>query len=221
MRFDHWLCHNAAVNRPNTMSLSFPIPAQSHQTELEIKRSRFLAFVAHTPNPEAANHFLRELRARHPGANHVCWAYIAGAPNSTLMSMSDDGEPSGTAGMPMLKVLQHSGIGEVTVAVVRYFGGTKLGTGGLQRAYSDATSAVLAELPVRHWVQRVGLTLAFDYGFDGAMLQLVSQYDCEQIHYDYQQQIVLTLQVAKAQQQAFCQQATDLCAGKIVIQSSE
>ena len=111
---------------------SYQMPAQAHQVELEIKRSKFLTFAAPAVNRKEAEGFIRSLRDKHPQANHVCWAYIAGPPNTTIRSMSDDGEPSGTAGMPMLKVLEYSGYGDIVVAVVRYFGGTKLGTGGLQ-----------------------------------------------------------------------------------------
>ncbi|MFT6331230.1 MAG: putative IMPACT (imprinted ancient) family translation regulator, partial [Bermanella sp.] len=75
------------------------------QVELEVKRSKFLTFAAPASTREEADNFIRSLRNQHPRANHVCWAYIAGAPNTTIRSMSDDGEPSGTAGMPMLKIL--------------------------------------------------------------------------------------------------------------------
>ncbi|MDO6805248.1 YigZ family protein, partial [Wenyingzhuangia sp. 1_MG-2023] len=112
-----------------TSVYAVPVTPTPHISELEIKRSQFITFVGQASDRAAAEAFIRSVRQLHPQARHVCWAYIAGAPDTTVMSMSDDGEPSGTAGRPMLKVLQHSGLGEIVVAVVRYFGGIKLGTG--------------------------------------------------------------------------------------------
>ena len=89
---------------------SYQVPAKECQIEQEVKRSKFLGFVAPATSRQEADDFIRTIRKQHPHANHVCWAYIAGAPNTTIRSMSDDGEPNGTAGMPMLKVLEYSGL---------------------------------------------------------------------------------------------------------------
>lgn len=116
---------------------------------VEIKRSRFLALVGRAGDEEAARAFIAQARADHPDARHHCSAYVlhvAGA--NPVERSSDDGEPSGTAGQPMLEVLRGSGLEDVVVVVVRWFGGIKLGTGGLVRAYQDATHAVLEEVPV-------------------------------------------------------------------------
>ena len=128
------------------MDRDFFTPAALHTEELSIKKSRFITCVGPACNRDQAEHFIRQMRLQHPQASHVCWAYIAGAPETTIMSMSDDGEPSGSAGRPMLNVLMHSGLGEVVATVVRYFGGTKLGIGGLQRAYSQAVSDALKNI---------------------------------------------------------------------------
>ncbi|WP_438863237.1 YigZ family protein [Neptunicella sp.] len=197
--------------------LSYPVPAQTWQTELEIKRSKFLTFAANAASREEAEQFIRSLREQHPQANHVCWAYIAGAPNTTVRSMSDDGEPSGTAGMPMLKVLQHSGLGDVVVAVVRYFGGVKLGTGGLQRAYSDAVAQVLAELPVSQKVSRTGLQVIYDYADDGAIVRLFERYDVTDIQAEYAEQITLQLAVADTDVDPLKTELVNLTAGNIQI----
>jgi uncharacterized YigZ family protein len=196
---------------------SYQVPAQAHQVELEIKRSKFLTFSAPAINRQEADEFIRSLRMQHPQANHVCWAYIAGSPNTTIRSMSDDGEPSGTAGMPMLKVLEHSGYGDIVVAVVRYFGGTKLGTGGLQRAYSDAVSLVLADLPLKLKVERTNLHLTFDYSFDGGISRLLQRYDVEGIKSNYAQQVTLSLAIASSELSTFKTEATNITAGNIQI----
>ena len=131
----------------------FPIPAADaaapFQTEIIIRRSRFLTHCAHTPGMEAARAFVEQIRTKHADATHNCWAFVAGAPgHSGQVGFSDDGEPHGTAGRPMLQVLLHCGVGEITMVVTRWFGGVKLGTGGLVRAYQDSVRENLATLPL-------------------------------------------------------------------------
>lgn len=196
---------------------SYPVPARTWQVELEIKRSKFFTFAANAVDRNQAELFIRQLQEKHPQANHVCWAYIAGAPNTTIRSMSDDGEPSGTAGMPMLKVLEHSGLGDIVVAVVRYFGGTKLGTGGLQRAYSEAVALVLADLPTVMKVERTTLTLTFDYTHDGNVSRLLERYDVEDIKPDYAQQVTLCIAIASSELSIFTIELTNITAGNVEI----
>lgn len=196
---------------------SYQVPAQAHQVELEVKRSKFLTFVAPAGNRKDADDFIRSLRNKHPQANHVCWAFIAGAPNTTIRSMSDDGEPSGTAGMPMLKVLEYSGLGDIAVAVVRYFGGTKLGTGGLQRAYSDAVSLVLTDLPLKLKVARTRLQLIYDYAYDGSISRLLARYDVEGVEPNYAQQVSLSIAIATSELSNFKAEITNITAGNVMV----
>lgn len=107
--------------------------------ELIIKKSRFLACVQPMPDRAGAQKIVASLRAGHPGAAHVCWALLAGGQSAAV----DDGEPSGTAGRPMLDVLRHQDLEGVLATVVRYFGGVKLGAGGLVRAYTDSVAQAL------------------------------------------------------------------------------
>jgi uncharacterized YigZ family protein len=195
--------------------LSYQVPAQLAQVELEVKRSKFLTFAAPAVNRQEAEDFIRTLRTQHPQANHVCWAYIAGDPDTTIRSMSDDGEPSGTAGMPILKVLEYSGYGDIAVAVVRYFGGTKLGTGGLQRAYSDAVSLVLTALSMTLKVHRTTLQLAYDYTYDGSISRLLERYDVEDIESNYAQQVTLSAAIASNELNTFKAELTNITAGNV------
>nr|WP_294495983.1 YigZ family protein [uncultured Ruminobacter sp.] len=120
------------------------------RNELVIKKSRFIASVGHTKGVDEAEAFLNKIRREFPDARHNCHAFNAGRGNETaFIGCSDDGEPKGTAGRPMLNVLVHSGVGEITVVVTRYFGGILLGTGGLVRAYQDSVKAVLDKLPLK------------------------------------------------------------------------
>ena len=203
------------------MNSSYDIPAAEHRFEFEVKRSQFISYAARAADRESAEEFIRGIRGRHPQARHVCWAYIAGAPSTTVMSMSDDGEPGGTAGRPMLKVLQHSGLGEIVVAVVRYFGGIKLGPGGLQRAYSDAVSGVLEDLPRKRLVRREHLRLRFDYALESAVRYVLGRYDVEDLQADYAEQVSMSLRIASAEQAAFCLELTNHCSGAAQIQRVE
>jgi uncharacterized YigZ family protein len=143
----------------------YAIPAATHRVEESVRRSRFVTTVAHAPSPEAARTFIDGIRAEFPDATHNCWAYVAGPPGSTAMvGMSDDGEPHGTAGRPMLETLLHSGVGEVAAVVTRYFGGAKLGKGGLQRAYAAGVRLALETLPRTERVDRVDAVVEIEYG---------------------------------------------------------
>lgn len=124
-----------------------PADTSASEIDLEIKRSHFLGLAARTTSEAQAREFIASRRALYPGARHHCSAFIIANPGATPTERSnDDGEPSGTAGKPMLEVLRGSQIFDVTVVVTRYFGGTLLGTGGLVRAYSQATTQALEQL---------------------------------------------------------------------------
>jgi len=171
---------------------SYQIPAARHQVELIIKNSRFLTTIAHTPDKASADAFIQEMRIEHPSANHNCWAFVAGKPDdSCLWGCSDDGEPKGTAGRPMLNVLSHSGLGEISVVVTRYFGGIKLGTGGLVRAYSQAVREGLESLPLATVIPKSPLRLSADFAMTGQLEHLLSQYDVQVIQRDWQEQLLI------------------------------
>jgi uncharacterized YigZ family protein len=146
------------------MADRYPIPAAFHRVEETIKRSRFMASLTHAPDMDGARAFVAAIKEEFPEATHNCWAFNAGPPGDTAcVGLSDDGEPSGTAGKPMLNVLLHSGVGEIAVVVTRWFGGTKLGTGGLVRAYAGLVNLGLETLPLRDMVvtRRLGVSLAY------------------------------------------------------------
>ena len=128
------------------------VPLESRTLELFVKRSRFIAKAEKVSSPEEVKPLVRRRREEHPGCSHVVWAFVTGPPKSRTMGLSDDGEPKGTAGRPVLEVLKGSGITDTLVTVVRFFGGTKLGTGGLVRAYSDAARGVLENIPTEELI---------------------------------------------------------------------
>jgi uncharacterized YigZ family protein len=122
----------------------YPVPAAETRAEIEVLNSRFIATLAPVFSVDQARAFIARVRAEFPDASHNVPVFLVGYGASVTAHSSDDGEPSGTAGRPALAVLQGSGLGDVALVVTRYFGGVKLGTGGLVRAYSDAVRAVLA-----------------------------------------------------------------------------
>jgi uncharacterized YigZ family protein len=142
----------------------YPVPAARARAEVVFDRSRFICTLARVETPEWAQALLREIREEFADATHNCWAYVAGPPGSTShIGLSDDGEPHGTAGRPMLTVLTHCGVGEIAAVVTRYYGGTNLGTGGLVKAYSAAVQAALDELRTEERVERMELTVTVSY----------------------------------------------------------
>ena len=151
----------------------YPVPARVHRVEHSERRSRFVTTVAHAPDADAAHAFVHRMRAEFPDATHHCWAFVAGPPGSTThVGMSDDGEPHGTAGRPMLVTLLHGGVGEVVAVCTRWFGGVKLGTGGLSRAYASGVKLALGSLPTEERVDRVTLEIAAGYGDVDALHRL-------------------------------------------------
>ena len=153
----------------------YPVPAARHRVEQTIDRSRFICTLARAESAEAAHAFVREVGAEHAGASHHCWAFVAGPPACTnRVGMSDDGEPHGTAGRPMLTVLLHSGVGEIAAVVTRHYGGVKLGTGGLARAYGGTVQLALETLPRAERVDYASLTVRFAYGSITAVQQLLA-----------------------------------------------
>lgn len=158
----------------------YPIPAGRHRVEQELSRSRFITTLGPAASVDEAQAVVREIGAEFADATHHCWAYVVGPPGDTSrVGMSDAGEPHGTAGRPMLAMLLHSGVGDVVAVVTRYYGGTKLGTGGLVRAYGGGVKLALASLPVAERVDRTTLELVVSYGAVSALQQIMPVHEAE------------------------------------------
>ena len=147
------------------MSKRYPIPAGESRIELQVKNSRFIGRAGYTPGVEEARAFIEKVKIEEPGCSHAVYAFAVGYGATVVHGLSDAGEPSGTAGRPALAVVKGSGLGDVTVVIVRYFGGTKLGSGGLVKAYTEAARLTLAELPVTEKVERQTVTVTMPYHF--------------------------------------------------------
>ncbi|MBN1698846.1 MAG: YigZ family protein [Spirochaetales bacterium] len=147
------------------MKTGYPVPDGEADASLTIKNSRFIGHAGKTETTGDAKAYINRIKERYPGATHVVYAYCIGFGASLVHGMSDAGEPSGTAGRPVLEVLKGSAIGDITLAVVRFFGGTKLGTGGLVRAYTDTAKATLAALSVKTKHKLIGIELSSPYEY--------------------------------------------------------
>ncbi len=172
------------------------VPAGVHSEELVIKKSRFIANGNYAADRASAMHFIDIQRATYPDASHHCWAYLFGPSAAPLsMAMSDDGEPSGTAGKPILNVLQHKEVGNVIVVVTRYFGGTRLGAGGLVRAYSGAAQAVMEHLPTQAFIPTKQQLLVVEFAQEQDLRYWLSQHDGHIIDVEYREQVHCTIKL--------------------------
>jgi uncharacterized YigZ family protein len=168
------------------------IPAQETRSELRVLNSRFVASLAPTFSVEAARAFVARIRAEFPDASHHIPAYLIGHGRSVIAHCHDDGEPAGTAGRPALAVLQGSGLGDVTVVVTRYFGGTKLGTGGLVRAYGDAVRSVLEVTPRAVCVATHTVRLTLPYPLYERAQRLIEAHRGQLLEADFAAAVTLT-----------------------------
>lgn len=190
------------------MTGRYPVPSGTLEREIERRKSRFIARAGRVASREEAMAFLKAVRDRYPDARHHCWAYLVGDPDTAASAaMNDDGEPSGTAGKPILNVIQHKGIGDIMVVVARYFGGVKLGAGGLVRAYAGATEAVLSELPVAARVPLETVRMDMDFAHEQAVRHWAGEHDAEVLDVDYGEGVTVRLRVPAEQckeLEAFC-----------------
>ncbi|ELR64163.1 Transporter protein [Photobacterium marinum] len=193
------------------------IPAEMATFEEEIKKSRFITYLAHTPSVEAAKAFVQHIKTKHSDARHNCWAFVAGRPTDSMKwGFSDDGEPSGTAGKPILAQLTGSGIGEITAVVTRYSGGIKLGTGGLVKAYGGGVQQALTVLQTKEKVITSELTLSCAYNQVSLVESLLAEYAGVQLGADYGNQVEMTVEIDSRVAEEFIAKLTNRSGGRIV-----
>ncbi|MEX2442782.1 MAG: YigZ family protein [Alkalispirochaeta sp.] len=161
------------------------IPADVGYYEFTVKRSRFVGHAQRVDSREAAEQTVAGLRERHPDARHVVYAFAIGDEKNELLGMSDDGEPHGTAGRPLMEVLKGSGVRNCLIAVVRYFGGTKLGTGGLVHAYGDAAKGCIAELSLEEHRDLVPAVIECGYELYDAVRIVLGEAQVEIVSEDF------------------------------------
>lgn len=196
----------------------FTVLAEAVAHELSEKNSDFLTFLHPIDSRDAAMTWVAQYRQRYPDANHVCWAYIIGNTRQPqTQAFSDDGEPGGTAGKPMLHVLTERELGNSLAVVVRYFGGVKLGAGGLVRAYSNAVSQAAGKAELRMVSPSVQLSIAVSFAFEARLRQLLQQSQASIDDVSYSDNVTITVSLPQDAEQTLCEQLINETAGTVVI----
>lgn len=185
------------------MSSSYLIPAAQVQTEIVIKKSRFISSVRLAASVPEARLVIASVRAERPDAHHHVYAFRVGFGKTVTEGMSDDGEPAGTSGPPTLAVLRGSGVGDIALVTARYFGGTKLGTGGLVRAYTASAQAALSMLKTELKVEKRVIGLEMPYSLYRIVKRLIATYSGEIQEEEFAAQILIISRFAADDLPAF------------------
>ena len=190
--------------------MAFTLSAPAH-SDLTIKKSRFIGCVQPMPDRASAQAHVDALWQQHPGAAHICWALLAGGQSAAV----DDGEPGGTAGRPMLDVLRHHDLEGVQATVVRYFGGVKLGAGGLVRAYTDCVAQALlgaSKVPLQRMTT---LHCLVPYALEGLLRREIEAAGAQLLDVQHASLVTLQLRLPAAQADAFMQRINDQGQGRV------
>ena len=207
-----------------TPAQRYPIPAREVRTEIQVLNSRFIATLAPVFSVQQAKTFIECIKREFPDASHNVPAYVIGHGASVIAHCHDDGEPSGTAGRPALAVLQGSGLGDAAVVVTRYVGGTKLGTGGLVRAYGDAVREVLSAAPWAEKVPTKTLAVEVPYSYFERVRLAVTQHSGQILDEDFAANVTVTARFAAENSEAYQQSLRELSNGmfeSILVESND
>lgn len=195
------------------MEQGYKVPLRDGKSEFIEKKSRFISYLAVVTTEDEAKEFIDSIKARHRDATHNCIAYRLREPR--VERFSDDGEPAGTAGMPMLEVLKKEDIYNVCVVVTRYFGGILLGGGGLIRAYGKGVSDVLAQ--VGYATRLASVTFKFTFGYNGysKVLKLLEETAHCNLDSSFGENVALTVTLKRDEAEKFCEKVRDTLCGDV------
>jgi len=200
------------------MSSRYPIPAGESRIELLVKNSRFIGRAGYTPSVESARLFIEQVKTEESGSSHAVYAFAVGHGATVTHGMSDAGEPSGTAGRPALAVVKGSGLGDVTVVIIRYFGGTKLGTGGLVKAYTETAQLALAELPLTEKVERKQVQVIVSYPFYEQTKRLIETHHGQVENEEFTTEVTIQLTFIVDDLPGFESAIVELTRGEVVVE---
>ena len=193
----------------------YAIPAETCRVENEIKRSRFITTLACTPGENDARAFIKKIRDEFSDASHNCWAYLIGPPGNTgIVGMSDDGEPHGTAGRPMLTVLSHCFLGDITAVVTRYYGGTNLGKGGLVRAYSGGVQHALEAIKRGEHIIYATVIIVIDYSTVESLKRKLPDFEADIVAEEFGADVTFKIKIPDEFTSSFARQVTELSNGR-------
>ena len=188
--------------------------------ELNVKNSRFLAEAFIVENAEAAREKLREQKERYSDASHVVHAFVVG-PEGNVMGCSDDGEPSGTSGRPTLEVLKGSGVTNVILTVTRWFGGTKLGTGGLVKAYTESAQGAVALMRTHELVAMSAFRIVVAYGLYEQAKKLLAAHGAEMLSEEFGDGVQMAFRIRDTEKNGLADALRDLSRGRIALTAEE
>ena len=204
------------------LSSRYPVPKSRFCSEIEVQRSRFITTVQPVSSVAEAQQFIAAMKKEFPDANHNCWAYLVGPPGSSdQVGLSDDGEPHGAAGKPMLTALQHSGLGDAAVVVTRYFGGTKLGKGGMVKAYTEAAKNALEQMPRAEKIDWTFLCVTIDYALVTPFERSLEPFEVEIIEPEFAEKVCYRLRLPQEHKEGFCRMLDDLSAGRAKVEPEQ
>ena len=188
---------------------------QNYSCEHRVKDSLFIAHLAPTPSREEADQFITKIREKHNDATHNCFAWRIGHADQCEYRFDDDGEPGGSSGRPILQAMEGRQLGDAVIVVTRYFGGTKLGVGGLIRAYSGAAFVVMDAARFVPVIAKTRLMIIFDFDQTGPVHNILSQFGAKIIDTSYSQKVSLTCEISADQEDDLTRQLTDASRGKV------
>ncbi|MCM1049785.1 MAG: YigZ family protein [Clostridiales bacterium] len=197
---------------------SYNVIARGGMGKIEEKKSVFIANTAPVQTEEEALAFIESMKKKYWDARHNCYAYVLGE-KAQIVRFSDDGEPSGTAGKPILEVLLGLEVRNTVIVVTRYFGGTLLGTGGLVRAYTQAAQAGMADSDVRRVVRGVTLQITTDYNGIGKIQYIMGRRNITIEEPEYTDSVTLKVKIPYKDQEAVIKEITEATAGKAQIEN--
>jgi uncharacterized YigZ family protein len=196
----------------------YPVPSNEVRTEIRVVNSRFIASLAPAGSVDEARAFINRIKAEFADATHNVPVFLIGHGDSVTAHCSDDGEPSGTAGRPALAVLQGSGLGDVVIVITRYFGGTKLGTGGLVRAYSDAVRSALEKVERSARVMTDTVMVAFPYTYLEHIRRIASSCNGEILQEEFMADVTVTARFRVEDTPEFQAQVMELTSGAVSVE---
>ncbi len=183
------------------------------------KKSEFIGYLRHTATEQEALDFIAEIRAKHRKATHNCYAYILR--DNNISRHSDDGEPGGTAGVPIYEVLRKEGLTDVTCVVTRYFGGILLGAGGLVRAYTEGAKLAVDEAEIKDMETADRLILTLAYTLYGKIGRILTEFDVRTESEDFGADVKITLYIREKDTEEFTEKLIDLCNGSIIVEKTD
>ncbi len=195
------------------------IPTTGGTGQIEIKKSIFISQLSFIKSAEEARTRVKSLWQEHPQARHIVWAYRLGE-QGQIEGRSDDGEPSGTAGNPTLSVLKNRDVTAALITTIRYFGGVKLGTGGLVRAYTESAQKALQSATLQTWVEKKRATLSIPYPLYDSFINFTDKNECQRLQEEFTDQIKIVLEYPATAESILYNQIKEWTNGEVLLKGS-